>query len=137
MGTDVCLHELFIASARRSPQALAVVEPGQGSISYGELDALSDRLRDRLAELGVGRGDRVGIFLRKSIDSVATLLAALKVGAAYVPVDPGAPAARGAYILHNCAVKVAVVETALAGKLAATSWRTSSTPRDRPASRRA
>lgn len=119
MGTHVCLHELFMASARRSPQAVAVVEPGQCSISYGQLDALSDRLRDRLAELGVGRGDCVGLFLRKSIDSVATLLAALKVGATYVPIDAGAPAARGAYILHNCSVKVAVVEAALADKLGA------------------
>jgi len=113
------LHESFIASARQSPRAVAVAEPGRGSITYGELDALSDRMRDRLARLGVGRGDRVGIYLRKSIDSVATLLGALKSGAAYVPVDPGAPATRGAYILHNCAVKVVVVEAALADKLGA------------------
>ncbi len=119
MDASACLHAAFVASARRSPQALAVVEPGSGSITYGELDALSDRLRDRLALLGVGRGDRVGIYLRKSIDSVATLLGVLKAGAAYVPVDPGAPAARGAYILHNCAVKVVVVEAALVEKLGA------------------
>ena len=113
------LHESFVASARRSPDAVAVVEPGVASITYGQLDALSDRVRDRLGFLGVGCGDRVGIYLRKSIDSVATLLGALKAGAAYVPVDPGAPAARGAYILHNCAVKVVVVEAALADKLGA------------------
>ena len=117
MGVGACLHESFIASARQSPQAVAVVEPGRGSITYGELDALSDRLRDRLIRIGVGRGDRVGIYLRKSIDSVATLLGVLKAGAAYVPVDPGAPATRGAYILHNCAVKVVVVEAALVDKL--------------------
>ena len=117
MRASMCLHQSFIGSARASPQAVAVVEPGRGSITYRELDALSDRLRDRLIRLGVGRGDRVGIYLRKSIDSVATLLGILKVGAAYVPVDPGAPAARGAYILHNCAVKVVVVEAALVDKL--------------------
>ena len=117
MAAGVCLHQSFIASARQNPQAVAVVEPGVGSITYGDLDALSDRLRDRLTQLGVGRGDRVGIYLRKSIDSVATLLGVLKAGAAYVPVDPGAPATRGAYILHNCAVKVVVVEAALADKL--------------------
>jgi len=119
MSGSAGLHASFIASARQCSQAVAVVEPGRGSITYGELDALSDRVRDRLALLGVGRGDRVGIYLRKSIDSVATLLGALKAGAAYVPVDPGAPAARGAYILHNCAVKVVVVEAALASKLGA------------------
>ncbi|HRD90943.1 MAG TPA: AMP-binding protein, partial [Accumulibacter sp.] len=81
MNANTCLHDAFIASARQSPQAVAVVEPGQGAISYGQLDALSDRLRDRLAALGVSRGDRVGIYLRKSIASVATLLGALKAGA--------------------------------------------------------
>ncbi|MEF8734494.1 MAG: amino acid adenylation domain-containing protein [Candidatus Accumulibacter meliphilus] len=119
MRAITCLHDALITRARQSPQAVAVVEPGQGSISYGELDALSDRLRDRLTQLGVGRGDRVGIYLRKSIDSVATLLGAIKAGAAYVPVDPGAPAARGAYILDNCAVKVVVVDATLADKLGA------------------
>ncbi|MCP5247295.1 MAG: amino acid adenylation domain-containing protein [Candidatus Accumulibacter sp.] len=128
MSATSCLHELFIASARQNPQAVAVVEPGQGSISYGELDALSDRLRDRLAKLGVGRGDRVGIYLPKSIDSVATLLGALKAGAAYVPVDPGAPAARGAYILHNCRVKVVVVAASLADKLGSALGELGATP---------
>jgi len=111
------LHRAFIASARRTPQAVAVVEPGRGSITYGELDALSDRLRDRLVHMGVRRGDRVGIYLRKSIDSVAALLGALKAGAAYVPVDPTAPAARGGYILCNCAVKVVLVDAALSEPL--------------------
>ena len=113
------LHDTFIASARRQPEATAVVEPGHGTITYGALDRLSDRLRDRLASLGVAHGDRVGFFVRKSIDSVATLLGTLKAGAAYVPVDPNAPPARGAYILHNCAVKVVVVESALAERLTA------------------
>jgi amino acid adenylation domain-containing protein len=106
------LHGCFIESARRTPQATAVVEPTRGSISYGELDGLSDRVRDRLFALGVRRGDRVGIYMRKSIDALAAILGTLKVGAAYVPVDPGAPASRGAYIVHNCAVKAVVVEAA-------------------------
>jgi amino acid adenylation domain-containing protein len=122
------LQDSFIASARRQPQATAVVEPGKGSITYGDLNVLSDRLRDRLASLGVGPGDRVGFYVRKSIDSVATILGTLKTGAAYVPVDPNAPAARGAYILHNCAVKVVVVEAALAEKLAAELAALSATP---------
>jgi amino acid adenylation domain-containing protein len=110
MSSGTALHELFVAAAARAPQAAAVVEPGAGEISYGELDSLSDRLRDRLAALSVARGDRVGLFMRKGIDTVAALLGALKAGAAYVPVDPGAPPARGAYILHNCAVKVVLVD---------------------------
>ena len=56
------------------------------------------------------RGDRVGLYLHKSIDTLAVIFGALKAGAAYVPVDPGAPPARGAYIMSNCAVKVVVIE---------------------------
>jgi len=110
MTAPSCLHDYFVRSARRSPEAPAVIEPGRGAISYGGLDALSDRLRDRFAALGVNRGDRVGLYMRKSIDTVAAIFGALKAGAAYVPVDPGAPAARGAYIMSNCAVKVVVID---------------------------
>jgi amino acid adenylation domain-containing protein len=111
------LHHYLAESARRDANAGAVVEPGVGSISYGELGRLSDRMRDRLIALGVRRGDRVGLYLRKSIDALVAIFGALKAGAAYVPVDPGAPAARGAYILGNCEVTVAVVEAAHADKL--------------------
>ena len=111
------LQEFLIDSARRAPGSIAVVEPGHGSISYEDLDALSNRMRDRLAALGVQRGDRVGLCLRKSIDALVTIFGALKAGAAYVPVDPGAPAARGAYILQNCGVKVAILEASVEPKL--------------------
>jgi amino acid adenylation domain-containing protein len=57
--------------------------------------------------------------MRKSIDTVAAIYGALKAGAAYVPVDAGAPAARGAYILHDCGVKALVVEAALEAKIGA------------------
>jgi amino acid adenylation domain-containing protein len=109
MGLQHYLHQ----SAQRAPQQVAVIEPGQAEIGYAALDALSNRLRDHLLALGVQPGDRVGLVLRKSIDAVATIYGALKAGAAYVPVDAGAPMQRGAYILHNCAVRVAVVDAAV------------------------
>jgi amino acid adenylation domain-containing protein len=74
------------------------------------LASLSDRVRDRLSAIGVQPGDRVGIYLRKSIDSVVSIFGILKVGAAYVPVDPQAPAARNAYIFANCGVRAVIVE---------------------------
>jgi non-ribosomal peptide synthetase component F len=111
------LHRYLIDNARRDPRAVAVVEPGVGAIDYGELDRLSDLMRDKLVTLGVVRGDRVGLYLRKSIDALVGIFGALKAGAAYVPVDPGAPATRGAYILGNCAVKVSLVEAAQAQRL--------------------
>jgi amino acid adenylation domain-containing protein len=104
------LHRSFVEAAARHPQRLAVVEPGIGSITYRDLDRLSDRLRDRLVASGVHPGDRVGLYMRKSIDAVAAIYGTLKSGAAYVPVDPGAPPARNAYIMHNCAVRVALIE---------------------------
>src|SRR5262245_52031664 len=105
MRAPEALHAHFVAAGQQFPDRIAVIEPGYGTISYRELAALSDRLRDRLHAVGVRPGDRVGIYMRKSIDAVAAIYGVLKVGAAYVPVDPGAPPARNAYILQNCQVK--------------------------------
>ena len=104
------LHEGFEHAARRDPDRIAVVEPGVGRISYGALAALSDRLRDYLRSVGVRHGDRVGIYLPKSIDAVAAIYGILKAGAAYVPVDPGAPATRNAFIMQNCGVAALIVD---------------------------
>jgi amino acid adenylation domain-containing protein len=117
-GADA-IHLRFGAAAERWPHHTAVVNPGIGQVSYRDLARVSSRLSDRLAVAGVGPGDRVGIYLRKSIDAVAAIYGALQAGAAYVPVDPAAPAARNAYILHDCAVKAAVVERRFEAKLRA------------------
>jgi amino acid adenylation domain-containing protein len=69
--------------------------------------------------MGVRPGDRVGIYLRKSIDAVAAIFGILKAGAAYVPVDPGAPPARNAYIFGDCTVKVILIENRYVEKLCA------------------
>ena len=117
MAAESALHRAFIDAAQRFPDRPAVIEPGISALTYAELDRLSDRVRDRLVASGVVSGDRVGFYLRKSIDTVATLYGILKTGAAYVPVDPGAPPARNAYILSNCAVRVAVTESAFVDRL--------------------
>ena len=110
MFSENGLFRFLEGSAQRYPDRAAVVEPGVGSITYRELDGLSDSLRDRLIHLEVTRGDRVGIYLHKSINSLAAIFGILKTGAAYVPVDPDAPASRNAYILKDCAVKALVLE---------------------------
>lgn len=110
MMTPQTLPQLLVHAAHTFPTHTAVIEPTQGAITYHDLDVLSDRVRDRLGALGVRPGDRVGVYMHKSIDAVASILGILKTGAAYVPVDPGAPAARNAYILQNCAVAVIVME---------------------------
>ena len=73
--------------------------------------------RDRSHRLGIEPGDRVGICMPKSADAVASMFGIMKAGAAYVPVDPSAPATRSAYIFQNCGVKAIVVEERLAGQL--------------------
>lgn len=118
MVTPKALFEFLEHSAGIDPDSTAVIEPGQGSITYGELNTLANQLRDRLYHLGVCRGDRVGIYLHKSIDSLAAIFGILKTGAAYVPVDPGAPVSRNAYILSDCQVKTVVIEDCFVNDLA-------------------
>lgn len=113
MNSQKTLDQLLIASAQKFPDRMAVEETEGGTMTYRELNELSDRLKDKLIQLGVCPGDRVGIYLRKSIDTVASIFGILKAGAAYVPVDPGAPAARCAYIFSDCTVKVILIEKRL------------------------
>src|SRR5688572_29152324 len=104
------LDHLLILSAQKYPDRIAVEETEGGAITYRDLNQLSDELRDRLIHLGVRPGDRVGIYLRKSIDAVASIFGILKSGAVYVPVDPGAPPARNAFIFSDCTVKAVILE---------------------------
>lgn len=113
------LHRLLEESAARRGAHVAIVAPTGRTITYADLDHLANRVRDRLVALGVGRGDRVGLFVHKSIDTVAAIFGILKAGAAYVPVDASAPAARGAFILADCGVRACFVEGAAAEALAA------------------
>jgi amino acid adenylation domain-containing protein len=113
----LALHQVLDESAKRFPDRVAIEESEGASIGYSELSRLSDRLRDRLTRLGVGAQDRVGICMHKSADAVACMFGIMKAGAAYVPADPTAPAARSAYIFENCRVKAILVEERLADAL--------------------
>lgn len=95
------LKDLVINSAEHMPEALAVKGP-DGSISYGELDRVANRIARALAELGVRAGDRVGIWLDKSVRAVAAMQGVLRLGAAYVPLDPVAPPSRIRTIMQDC-----------------------------------
>lgn len=118
MREPYSLADLLEESRRRHPEKIAVAVPEGTSISYEDLGALSDSLRDRLWHMGVRPGDRVGLRLHKSVDAVATIFGILKTGAAYVPVDAESPAARGAYILNDCQVKAVITEGRLEKDLA-------------------
>lgn len=107
------LVELLEGSAARFPSRPAVAVPGGGTLTYAELSGHADLLRDRLVQLGVRQGDRVGMRLHKGLDAVISIFGILKAGAAYVPVDAESPAARGAFIHNDCQVKVVITEEPL------------------------
>jgi amino acid adenylation domain-containing protein/non-ribosomal peptide synthase protein (TIGR01720 family) len=113
------LAGLFEAQARRSPDAVAVA-CGDESLTYGELDAWASRLAHYLAAHGVGPEQLVAVAVPRSARMVAALLGVVKAGAAYLPVDPGYPAARIAFMLADAqpAMLVCTTET-VAGRLAA------------------
>ena len=115
-STDTLIRYLD-DSAQRWPDRIALEEPPAAAITYRELADLSAAVCDRLRQLGVEPGDRVGICLRKSIDAVATIFGVLRAGAAYVPVDAANPPSRNAYVFHDCAVRVVVVESRTAQAL--------------------
>ena len=111
MSSRTSLAQLLDASAAAFPHQVAVEDPASnGTMTYAQLMEQSDRLRDRLFHLGVRPRDRVGIWLTKSIDAVAAIFGVLKAGAAYVPVDPHAPAARNVFIFGNGQVRAVVLE---------------------------
>jgi amino acid adenylation domain-containing protein len=101
------LKDLLIESAARNPEALAVKTP-DASATYGELDALANRIARALEALGVAAGDRVGIWLDKSVAAVAAMQGILRLGAAYVPLDPLAPQQRVETILRDCSLKALI-----------------------------
>lgn len=104
------LDQLLRRSSERFPERVAVIEADGGAICYRDLAKLANQLGGWLDANEIGRGDRVGIYLHKSIESVAALLGTLAQGAAYVPADPLAPVSRAAYIFSDCGIKAIVVE---------------------------
>lgn len=98
------LWHLLARSAERFPERTAV-RMGERAITYAELDSLSSRLAATLVNRGVQRGDRVGIFMKKTPMSVVSIFGILKAGAVYVPIDPGSPKSRLAYIIGNCGIR--------------------------------
>lgn len=90
----------------------AAVEHGERTITYAELHRQSSAAAASMRAHGIGPGDRVAVWARKSVDVVVALYAIMKCGAAYVPIDPSAPVARVSRILADCAVTGLVTDTA-------------------------
>jgi amino acid adenylation domain-containing protein len=95
-----CVHELIAGQAAARAQVPAV-RCGERTLTYGELEGRANRLAHALRELGVGPGALVGVYLDRSLELVVGLLGVLKAGAAYVPLDPGYPAERLAFMAQD------------------------------------
>ena len=103
------LQQLLSKSAGRFPEKTAVWARGR-TMSYRELEERSNQLAHLLRQGGVRKGDRVGLFFPKCVESVVSMFAVLKAGGVYVPLDPQAPADRIAYIIGNCGIKVLITQ---------------------------
>ncbi|HEU4329130.1 MAG TPA: amino acid adenylation domain-containing protein [Roseiflexaceae bacterium] len=113
---DLRLHDLVAAQAARTPDAPAVLY-GDQTLPYAELEARANQLARFLTRRGVGPGDRVALCLERSVELPVVLLAVLKAGAAYVPLDPGYPRERLLLMLADARPTALVTQAALGDAL--------------------
>ena len=114
---DSCLHELFEEQAARQPEAPGLVFDGR-AVTYAELNRRANQLAHHLLRLGSGRGGRIGVSLERSPEVAVALLAVLKAGSAYVPLDPEYPEERLAVMLETAEVDLLLTQERLAGRFA-------------------
>ncbi|MFD9721149.1 amino acid adenylation domain-containing protein [Streptomyces sp. NPDC059076] len=107
---DATIHQLFQEQVAARPDAIAVV-CADSRVSYGELNAWAGDLADAFCTAGVRPGDRVALLMDKTPAMVAATLAVLRLGAAYVPVDPSLPIARRDFLLADSRARLVVTDT--------------------------
>ena len=98
------LHHIVSKSAAKYPDREAISFNGS-SMTYAELETESNKLAHGLLEIGVDRGDRVGIYMNRCIQSIVGAFGTLKAGASYVPIDPFCPPGRLDYIVNKCGIR--------------------------------
>ncbi len=111
-GGEVLLHDLLAARAEQAPELPALVQ-GQERVTHGELAARSDRLAAHLRALGVGPDVLVALFLERSVDLVVALLAVLKAGGAYLPLEASLPRPRLSFLLEDSRAALVLTRTGL------------------------
>ncbi|WP_196761521.1 non-ribosomal peptide synthase/polyketide synthase [Pseudoalteromonas luteoviolacea] len=110
-----CIHTVFESQVKQAPHAIAVLcEDTQ--LTYQQLDDRANQLCTYLIEQGVEPQALVGIFVERSIDMLVAILAVLKSGAAYVPIDPNSPQSRAQYIVEDSEIKLLLTQSKLSEK---------------------
>ncbi len=108
--------QLIKRQCRETPNAVAVMQ-GEEQLSYTELEQLSDGLAAEIQRRGYAQGDIIGIHLPRSIDLLIAVLAVLKSGAAYTPLESRMPVERLRYIVKDTAIKLLITDSALAATI--------------------
>ena len=114
--TPVSIPVLFAAQVARTPDAVALTFEGR-SMTYREVEEAANRLAHLLAGQGVGPGQCVGLLLSRSAEAIVAILAVLKTGAAYLPVDPGLPPVRIGFMVDDAAPIAAITTAGLRSRL--------------------
>ncbi len=114
--TATSITAMFDEQVARAPEAVAVTFDGR-SVTYGELDEAANRLAHLLAAKGAGPGQRVALLLPRTDEAIAAILAVLKTGAAYLPIDPAHPDARIEFVLGDAAPVAAITTADLRSRL--------------------
>jgi len=113
---DKCAQELFEVQVERTPDAIAV-DFNNDQLTYGQLNARANQLAHHLKNIGVGPDSLVGICIERSLEMMVGLLAVLKAGGAYLPIDPSYPSDRVAFMLEDANVSVLLTQSGLIDKL--------------------
>ncbi len=108
----MCIHELFEVKAREVPNNIAVVF-GDKHISYDELNRKANRLAHYLIKLGVGPEKLVGINVERSVELIVCVMAILKAGGSYLPLDPSYPEKRVEFILQDTGISILLTQQKL------------------------
>ncbi|WEF35134.1 non-ribosomal peptide synthetase [Pseudoduganella chitinolytica] len=116
-GADLLVHQLFERQVALGPDAVALEFDG-ARLTYAELNTRANRLAHYLRELDVQPDDRVAVCLARGLDLVVAIVAALKAGAAYVPLDPVLPDERLAHMLHDSAPVALLTQSHLRSRFA-------------------
>jgi amino acid adenylation domain-containing protein len=121
--SDTCIHKLFEAQVKRTPDAVAVVFEGR-QLTYGALNCRANQLAHYLVKLGVGPDVLVGLRGERSLEMVVGILGVLKAGGAYAPLDPAYPLDRLAFMLDDSQAPVLLTQSRLSDSLPAPAART-------------